>query len=63
MKENFLEKLSAPAQRALASVKIKSLKDLTKFTEKEIADLHGIGPSTFKTLRPIMKKYKLTFKK
>lgn len=39
------EKLSKPAQRALAAQGIGSLKDITKYTEAEIAALHGVGPT------------------
>ena len=43
-------KLSQPAQRALASAGIQNLKQLTKFSEAEIKELHGIGPNTIKQL-------------
>jgi 3-methyladenine DNA glycosylase AlkD len=44
-------KLSAPAQRALANAGIKQLKQLTKFSEAEIKQLHGIGPNALDQLR------------
>ncbi|HQV68813.1 MAG TPA: hypothetical protein PLJ62_06980 [Thermoflexales bacterium] len=61
--QSDLPKLSAPAQRALASVGITRLSDLGKFTEAEIANLHGIGPNALKALKEAMAKNGLEFKK
>ncbi|HQZ21096.1 MAG TPA: hypothetical protein PLW39_02390 [Thermoflexales bacterium] len=58
-----LPKLAAPAQRALASAGIANLQDLRKFTEAEIANLHGIGPNALKALKEAMAKNGLEFKK
>lgn len=44
-------KLGAPAERALANAGIKNLKQLTRFTEAEIKQLHGVGPNAFGKLR------------
>lgn len=46
-----LPKLAAPAQRALKSVGIERLEDLTKFSEAEIVALHGMGPNALGVLR------------
>lgn len=62
-KEGFLSKLPAPAFRALHNAEIKTLKQLSKFSEKEIAGLHGMGPSAIKILKSELKKEGLTFKK
>lgn len=43
-------RLSAPAQRALAGAGITTLDDLTRYTEKEILNLHGMGPKTMSQL-------------
>jgi DNA-directed RNA polymerase alpha subunit len=45
-------KLSKPAHRALVNGGITTLKQLSKFSEKEILKLHGIG----KTALPVMKQ-------
>lgn len=58
-----LPKLAAPAQRALAGAGIQNLKDLTKFGEAEIKELHGIGPNAFKELHRAMKAQGLSFAK
>lgn len=59
---SFGVKLAAPAQRALAGAGIKSLKDLSRLTEKEFSDLHGIGPNAIKQLKQALKERKLQFK-
>jgi hypothetical protein len=55
-------KLSAPAMRALKNANILSLKDLSKWSECELLNLHGFGPSSIKLLRNALKAKKLTFK-
>lgn len=55
--------LSQPAQRALASAGIKSVKGLSKYTEKEILALHGMGKASLPVLLELLSKAKLTFKK
>jgi hypothetical protein len=62
MSSTPLPKTSAPAQRALDSIEIKYLEDLTKFTEKEIADLHGMGPKAINILKTALKDLNLSFK-
>jgi len=57
-----LPKISAPAQRALANEKIESLEDLAKFTEKQISDLHGMGPNALGKLKVAMADAKLIFR-
>ena len=42
--------LSAPAQRALAGAGISTLDDLTRFSKREILQLHGVGPNTLPPL-------------
>jgi hypothetical protein len=54
-------KLSAPAERALAGAGIKNLKQLTKFTEAEIKNLHGIGPNALGKLRQALAEEELSF--
>lgn len=54
-------KLSAPAQRALAGAEIINLDDFTKFTEAEIANLHGIGPNVLDKIRQAMTDRNLRF--
>jgi len=60
--QSDLPKLSAPAQRALAGAGIQNLKQLTKFSEAEIKQLHGIGPNALKQLRSALKAKGLSFR-
>ncbi|MBL7830638.1 MAG: RNA polymerase alpha subunit C-terminal domain-containing protein [Saprospiraceae bacterium] len=48
----FLSLLYAPARRALENAEIKTLNQLSKYSEEEILKLHGIG----KTVIPILKR-------
>ena len=59
---DFPKDLSAPVLRALADSKIENLFELTKFTETEIANLHGVGPNGIKKLKDALKLKGLTFK-
>jgi hypothetical protein len=54
-------KLGAPAERALTGAGIKSLKQLTKFTEAEIKQLHGVGPNALGKLRQALAERGLSF--
>jgi hypothetical protein len=62
-KESDLPKLSAPAHRALAGAGIKNLKQVSRLSEKEIKDLHGIGPNAINELRRALKARGLSFAK
>lgn len=54
-------KLGAPAERALAAAGIKNLEQLTRFTEAEIKQLHGIGPNALGKLRQALAARGLSF--
>lgn len=62
-KAGFMSVLGAPAIRALEGANIKTLKQLSKKTEKELLALHGFGPSSIAKLKPILKQEGLSFKK
>ena len=55
-------KMGAPAERALAGAGIKNLKQLTKFSEAEIKQLHGVGPNALGKLRQALAEKGLSFK-
>ena len=57
-----LPKLSQPARRALATVGVTQLEHLTSHTEREIKNLHGMGPSGMKQLHEALKEKGLSFK-
>jgi hypothetical protein len=54
--------LAKPAQRALASAKISSLKQLAGKREADIAALHGMGPNAGAALKRALKAAGLSFK-
>jgi hypothetical protein len=53
--------LSQPAQRALAGAGITRLDQLTRYSEKEIKGLHGIGPHALVQLREALSANGLSF--
>lgn len=59
----FLAAISAPARRALESLNILSLRQLSDYSEKEILALHGMGPKAVRILDEILRSKKLSFRK
>jgi DNA-directed RNA polymerase alpha subunit len=60
---DFLNSLSAPARRALANTGIITLKQLSKFSESELLQLYGIGPSSTPKIIGALKKEGLSLRK
>ena len=58
---NDLPKLAAPARRALAKAGIHSLAQLTKLSEADVKQLHGIGPNALEALRRALTENGLSF--
>ncbi|MHB1139156.1 MAG: helix-hairpin-helix domain-containing protein [Microthrixaceae bacterium] len=46
-----LPRIGAPATRALASIEVTRLDELTTRSEAELLDLHGFGPRALRILR------------
>jgi DNA-directed RNA polymerase alpha subunit len=46
----LLKKLAKPAQRAILSTGVTTLEQLSKMSEAEIFNLHGIGKSAMKVI-------------
>ena len=61
-KDNFLSLLGAPGRRALEYQGISSLNQLSKFSEKEILKLHGMGPASIPTLKNALQAEGLSFR-
>jgi DNA-directed RNA polymerase alpha subunit len=61
-KSGFDIKLAAPALRALSAAGIADITDLTKWTEKDLSSLHGIGPNAIAAIKKSMKEKKISFK-
>lgn len=57
-----LPKISKPALRALDSINVKTLEDVTKYSEAELLALHGFGPKGIRILKEVMDKHGLKFK-
>ncbi len=57
------DRLSAPAQRALTGAGYKTLQQLAKVRESDLAKLHGLGPGTLVVLRRELAANGLAFKK
>jgi hypothetical protein len=51
--------IGRPAINALAAVHITNLDDLSKLTEKELADLHGVGPKAVGILKQCLDENKM----
>jgi hypothetical protein len=62
-KDGFLSLLSAPARRALEREGVVTLERLSQYSEKEVLQFHGMGPSSLPKLRSALKAADLTFKK
>ena len=57
----FPPKLSAPAQRALASAGYTRLEQLTRVSEADLKKLHGMGPKAIEQLRQALSEAGLHF--
>lgn len=60
---NDFSNLASPAQRALANAGYTNLKQLTKVSETELSQLHGMGPNALKRIRETLKSKGLSFAK
>lgn len=49
-------KIGQPAARALASIRVTKLIDLTNYSEKELMALHGFGPKALRLLKDALEK-------
>lgn len=61
--DEWLDKLGAPAKRALASAGISCAADFSKFTGNEVADMHGIGPNALAKIKAAMAANGVSFSK
>jgi hypothetical protein len=60
--KDFAQGLSQPALRALEGAGYTKLEQLTKATEAEIANLHGMGPKGIRLLKEALEAKGLSFK-
>jgi hypothetical protein len=59
----FPKGIAAPALRALVAANLMNLKSLTKVTEAELSQLHGMGPKAISLLKAALKEQGLSFAK
>lgn len=66
MNEKFVEefpKIGAPAFRALDTIGVTNLYQLTKYSEEELLALHGFGPKALRLLKEGLAEKGLSFVK
>lgn len=59
--DELYRKLSAPARRALQSLRPSSVEELARYDRSAIAELHGVGPNALKTIEAELAALKLGF--
>lgn len=59
----FPKGVSGPALRALHGAGVKSLRDLSKWSEADLARLHGMGPKALGALKAAMDAEGLKFRR
>ena len=62
MSTSDLPKTSAPAARAFDRHGIAKLTDLTRYSEQELLQLHGVGPKAIRILKAALRERHLDFK-
>jgi len=60
---DFLSTMGAPARRALENSDITTLQELSRHSEKEILQLHGMGKTSIPKLKLALRKAGLSFRK
>lgn len=60
--ESDFPNIGSPATRALEHEGYTTLKQLTKISEAELAQLHGVGPKAIRILKETLKEKGLSFK-
>lgn len=55
------DSLSRPAQQALAEAGIESLEDASEWTERDVLELHGMGPKGISSLQEAFNEHDLSF--
>ena len=53
--------IGRPATNALEAMNIKTLEDLQRVTEDELATLHGIGPKAMRILKDYLHEHTMSY--
>ena len=56
-------KIGEPARRALALLNIYLVEECSKYSKKELLELHGVGPKAIRLIEEELLKLNLTLKK
>lgn len=59
----FPEGVSGPALRALHGAGVRSLRELTRWSEADLGKLHGMGPKALGVLKVAMEEEGLRFRR
>ncbi len=62
MSDDPFASLSNPAQRGLAAAGYRDLTQISAVTERELLQLHGLGPKSIRQLREMLAAAGLSFK-
>jgi predicted RecB family nuclease len=57
----FLALLSAPARRAMENNGILTVTQLSKWTQKKVMKLHGVGPASLPVFKKVLEEQGLEF--
>ena len=57
----LFQKLAKPAQRAIQNEGITTMEQLSKYSEKEFSQLHGIGKNAMNIVKQTMSEIGLSF--
>lgn len=57
----LLRKLAKPAQRAIQNEGITAIEQLSKYSEKEFSELHGIGKNAMNIIKQTLSENELAF--
>ena len=55
-------KTGRPVQQALAAAKVKTLRDVSRWSERDLLALHGVGPRGIVILRDALAQAGLAFR-
>lgn len=63
MTADDLPEISSPALAALHAAGIRTLDDMAHYTERELLQMHGVGPKAIRLLRPALAACGLDFRR
>ena len=61
MDDDFLNRFAKPAQRALVSAHIRTVRDVCGYTKSYVRGLHGVGKNAMTIIESELQKHGLEF--